>query len=98
MCGQVVLLTTHHLLIPRSWKSRAIHLPNFWAITLTLPFYLLIILQSLIYGSLEDLIRLFKIPLSTPKDLFEICKQIGHAPSKIFANPNQDTLEKVDCS
>jgi hypothetical protein len=25
-CGRVVLLTTHHLLVPRSWKSRAIPL------------------------------------------------------------------------
>ena len=27
-CGQGVLLTTHHLLMPRSWKSRAIPLPT----------------------------------------------------------------------
>jgi len=26
-CGRGVLLTTHHLLAPRSWKSRAIPLP-----------------------------------------------------------------------
>jgi len=26
-----VLLTTHHFLVPRSWKSRAIHLPTLWA-------------------------------------------------------------------
>ena len=26
-----VLLTTHPLLVPRSWKSRAIPLPTFWA-------------------------------------------------------------------
>jgi hypothetical protein len=25
-----VLLTTHHLLVPRSWKSRAIPLPTLW--------------------------------------------------------------------
>ena len=30
-CGRGVLLTTHPLLVPRSWKSRAIPLPNFWA-------------------------------------------------------------------
>jgi len=29
--GQGVLLTTHPLLVPRSWKSRAIPLPNLWA-------------------------------------------------------------------
>ena len=30
-CGRGVLLTTHPLLAPRSWKSRAIPLPTFWA-------------------------------------------------------------------
>jgi hypothetical protein len=30
-CGQGVLLTTHPLLVRRSWKSRAIRLPTLWA-------------------------------------------------------------------
>jgi len=30
-CGRCVLLTTHPLLVPRSWKSRAIPLPTLWA-------------------------------------------------------------------
>jgi len=30
-CGRGVLLTTHPLLLPRSWKSRAIPLPTTWA-------------------------------------------------------------------
>ena len=30
-CGRGVLLTTHPLLVLRSWKSRAIPLPTFWA-------------------------------------------------------------------
>ena len=30
-CGRGVLLTTHPLLAPRSWKSRAIPLPTLWA-------------------------------------------------------------------
>jgi len=30
-CGQGVLLTIHPLLLPRSWKSRAISLPTLWA-------------------------------------------------------------------
>jgi len=30
-CGQGVLLTTHTLLVPRSWNSRAIPLPTLWA-------------------------------------------------------------------
>ena len=30
-CGRGVLLTTHPLLVPRSWKRRAIPLPTLWA-------------------------------------------------------------------
>ena len=30
-CTRGVLLTTHPLLVPRSWKSRAIPLPTLWA-------------------------------------------------------------------
>jgi len=30
-CGWGVLLTTYPLLVPRSWKSRAIPLPTLWA-------------------------------------------------------------------
>jgi len=30
-CGRGVLLTTHPLLVPQSWKSRAISLPTLWA-------------------------------------------------------------------
>ena len=30
-CGRVMFLTTHALLVPRSWKSRAIPLPTLWA-------------------------------------------------------------------
>jgi len=30
-CGRGVLMTTHPLLVPRSWKSRAIPLPILWA-------------------------------------------------------------------
>ena len=33
MYGRGVLLTTHPLLVPRSLKSRAIHLPTLWATT-----------------------------------------------------------------
>jgi len=29
-CGRGVLLTTHPLLVPRSWKNRSIPLPNLW--------------------------------------------------------------------
>ena len=42
-CGRGVLLTTHPLPVPRSWKSSAIPLPTFWAGsvtgTYTLKFY-----------------------------------------------------------
>jgi len=30
-CGRGVLLTIHPLLVPRSWKNRAIPLPTLWA-------------------------------------------------------------------
>ena len=30
-CGRGVLLTTHTLLVQRSWKSRAIPIPTLWA-------------------------------------------------------------------
>jgi hypothetical protein len=30
-CGRGVLLTAHPLLVPPSWKSRAIPLPTLWA-------------------------------------------------------------------
>ena len=30
-CGRGVLLTPHPLLVPRSWRSRAITLPTLWA-------------------------------------------------------------------
>ena len=33
MCGWVMLLTTHPLLVSQSWKSRAIHLPTIWTTT-----------------------------------------------------------------
>ena len=32
-CGRGVLLTTHPLLVPRSWKSRAIPVPTLWGHT-----------------------------------------------------------------
>jgi hypothetical protein len=34
------------------------------------------------YGSLQDLILLFKIPLGKRKNFFELYKQFGHAPKK----------------
>jgi len=30
-CGRGVLLTTHHFLVPQSWKSSAVPLPTLWA-------------------------------------------------------------------
>jgi len=30
-CGRSMLLTTHPLPVPRSWKSRAMPLPTLWA-------------------------------------------------------------------
>ena len=46
--GRDVLLNTHPLLVPRSWKSRAIPLPTLWATTgpATGPLYLYITVQN----------------------------------------------------
>ena len=48
--GRGVLLTTHTLLVPLSWKSRAIPLPTLWATTgpVTGPLYLFFIYYLLI--------------------------------------------------
>ena len=41
----------------------------------------------IIYIGPQDLILLFKIPLGTRKDFFEVCGLFGQAPSKRFASP-----------
>ena len=38
-------------------------------------------------GRPEDLIFLFRHPIGTRKDFFEVCRQFGHASSKKFASP-----------
>jgi hypothetical protein len=49
-----VLLTTHPILVPRSWNSRAIPLPTLWATTRpvmgTLYFYLLYLFIYLLWS------------------------------------------------
>jgi hypothetical protein len=35
---------------------------------------------------------LFKIPMGTKKNFFEICRKCGQAPSKIFATPVLQTI------
>ena len=55
--GRGVLLTTHPLLVPRSWKSRAIPLPTLWATTGLVTGFFTYILQaaSLCRSTLVDL-------------------------------------------
>ena len=36
---------------------------------------------------LQRLIFFFKIHMDTRKNVFEICRQLGHVPSKRFARP-----------
>ena len=50
--GRSVLLTTHPLLVPQSWKSKAIPLPTLWATTgpVTGSLYLCYIFCSEVYG------------------------------------------------
>ena len=47
-------------------------------------------LLIIIYGKLQDLILLFKIPLGMRKDLFNDYRHIMHAPSKRFASPGTE--------
>ena len=47
--GRGVLLTTHSLLVPRSWKCRAIPLPTLWATTGPVTGTLYLYLYLLIY-------------------------------------------------
>jgi hypothetical protein len=41
-------------------------------------------------GRPQHLIVLFKISICTRKDFFEICNQVGHAPSKSFVSHAAD--------
>ena len=43
--------------------------------------------NSLIYGRLQGLILLFKIPIGMRKIFIEIYRRIGHASSNTFASP-----------
>jgi len=45
-CGRGVLLATHSLLVPQSWKSRAIPLPTLWATSVTGSLYLYLFINS----------------------------------------------------
>ena len=49
------------------------------------------------YGRFPDLTVLFKIPLSTRKDFFEIHRQFGHASSESFASPDLRFLCWIIC-
>jgi hypothetical protein len=44
--------------------------------------------QLIIYGRLQDLILLFKIPMGMLKDFFKIyIENLGKVPSEMFASP-----------
>jgi len=49
------------------------------------------------YGRLPDLIVIFKIPLSTHKNFFEIHRQFGHASSERFTSPDLRFLCRIIC-
>ena len=44
------------------------------------------------YGRLQELILLIKIPMGTWKNLFQIYRQFGHAPSESFARSSPETF------
>jgi hypothetical protein len=58
-CGRGVLLTTHPLLVPRSWKGTAIPLPTLWATTgpVTGTLYLLIRTVHIVPFPLQQWLR-----------------------------------------
>ena len=60
--GRGVLLTTHPLLVLRSWKSRAIPLPTLWATSrpVTGTLYLYLYLYIYIYIYIKPYIKLHK--------------------------------------
>ena len=82
--GRGVLMTTHPLLVPWSWKSRAIPLPNPWATTgpVTVTLYLFFFL--LVTNSRQWVILMLGI---------------GHGvtahPCKIFCAPNSRKATKL---
>ena len=45
------------------------------------------------YGTLQDLILLFRISVGTRKNFFKIYRQFGHTPSKSFARPDLSCCE-----
>jgi hypothetical protein len=42
-----------------------------------------------------DLILLFEVPMGKQKGSFEICRQLGHAPSRSLARPVLYTLDII---
>ena len=67
-CGRGVLLTTHPLLPPRSWKSTAIPLPTLWATTGSVTGLLYLLLWRLNCSGTRDsqqgILILFSLTLS----------------------------------
>ena len=70
--GRGVLLTTNRLLVPRSWKSRAIPLPTLWATTGPV-MGLLYLLFIHMYGKPEG-----KRPLRRPRRRWEDNIKMDH--------------------
>jgi len=64
-CGRGLLLPAHHLLLPRSSKSRAIPLPTLWATPdcngITLPLLLHLPVLHMLYVNICDKILQFKL-------------------------------------
>jgi len=90
--GRGVPLTTHPLLVPRSWKSRAIPLPTLWTTPgLSLDHFKIPYLYSITHNTSikEPIPAKFASKLHTPSLQVLNMKQLLHTPSLQVLNMKQ---------
>jgi hypothetical protein len=70
---------------PAHWDSFS-YLIRWWGFY-CIRIIICISIKAICNGMLRDLACLFKIPIGTWRNFFEIYQQLGHVPSKGFASP-----------